>query len=532
MTVGSTDYDISYDAAGNITSETTSRHLEWDYASRLRVYRTQVSGSEPSVHAHYLYDAGGQRVKKLTRKQGGNLEVTLYIDGIFEHDRHVSGTTTTESDTVHVLDGASRIATRRVGAALGGDPTPAVKYHLGDHLGSSHVVLDDTGSMVNREEYFPYGETSFGSYGKKRYRFTGKERDEESGLSYHGARYYAPWLGRWTAADPAGLVDGPNLYQYVRGSPVVLNDPTGMYFWDQTSGQVVEKYHQALQSRLSSLEAKVQASYQKERWSESDWEDFESLGATRAALREFDEMAASDTVYRVTEDNLGNGIYGLTTISNVGGRSTNQPENQVATIVLNSEYSDAAVQILGHEMYHLYGYVARDEGLPTVISRVLLDHYGDEEAKRMYKDLGTWDSPDEQAAYRREARLFGTSLGSHGDEKIDHRFVMGRGYSDLATRTKRQTGASPRLEGPDIYTKSSPLIESYGLSHRQYSENRVREAATAGGPIPSGVVLFSGWEDVYRDAFLAAHGGEAYLLRFGTLGSFAFDVDRTKRPGK
>lgn len=50
---------------------------------------------------------------------------------------------------------------------------------------------------------------------------------EESGLYYHGARYYAPWLSRWTAADPAGMVDGPNLYQYVRGNPVRLVDPDG-----------------------------------------------------------------------------------------------------------------------------------------------------------------------------------------------------------------------------------------------------------------------------------------------------------------
>src|SRR5262249_7942491 len=61
----------------------------------------------------------------------------------------------------------------------------------------------------------------------KRYRYTGKERDEESGLYYHGTRYYAPWLGRWTASDPLGLVDGTNLYRYVRNRPVVLNDPQG-----------------------------------------------------------------------------------------------------------------------------------------------------------------------------------------------------------------------------------------------------------------------------------------------------------------
>ncbi|MFA6719100.1 MAG: RHS repeat-associated core domain-containing protein [Prevotella sp.] len=48
-------------------------------------------------------------------------------------------------------------------------------------------------------------------------------------LAYHrnGTRYYACWLGRWTASDPAGLVDGVNLYMYVRGNPVRLHDPSG-----------------------------------------------------------------------------------------------------------------------------------------------------------------------------------------------------------------------------------------------------------------------------------------------------------------
>jgi RHS repeat-associated protein len=54
------------------------------------------------------------------------------------------------------------------------------------------------------------------------------EKEEESGLSYHRARYYAPWLGRWITPDPAGLVDEFNTYTYSRNSPVVLIDPNGM----------------------------------------------------------------------------------------------------------------------------------------------------------------------------------------------------------------------------------------------------------------------------------------------------------------
>src|SRR5207342_1176554 len=66
----------------------------------------------------------------------------------------------------------------------------------------------------------------------KGYRFTGKERDEESGLSYHGARYYAPHLGRWTSCDPRGPTDSVNLYRYLSRAPTVAVDPSG----EQTVG--------------------------------------------------------------------------------------------------------------------------------------------------------------------------------------------------------------------------------------------------------------------------------------------------------
>ncbi len=53
------------------------------------------------------------------------------------------------------------------------------------------------------------------------------ERDEESGLSYHAARYYIPWLGRWMSSDPGGMVDGTNLYCYSKNNPLTLKDTNG-----------------------------------------------------------------------------------------------------------------------------------------------------------------------------------------------------------------------------------------------------------------------------------------------------------------
>jgi RHS repeat-associated protein len=61
----------------------------------------------------------------------------------------------------------------------------------------------------------------------RRYRYTGRERDEETGLYSFGARYYAPWLGRWCSPDPLGLVDGPNTYVYARNNPLVYTDTPG-----------------------------------------------------------------------------------------------------------------------------------------------------------------------------------------------------------------------------------------------------------------------------------------------------------------
>lgn len=231
-----------YDDAGNLTSETTSRHFEWDHSNRMRVYRTQTEGAEPSVYAQYLYDAGGQRVKKLVRKQSGQVEVTIYIDGLFEHHRIIHLNSTEENNTIHIMDDKIRIAMVRVGDAFADDNTPAVKFHLGDHLGSSSVSVDNAGAWINREEYTPYGETVFGSFARKRYRFTGKERDEESGLYYHGARYYVPWLGRWASPDPSGMVDGLCLYMYVCGRVLVTVDPSGRNGVAVVSAEVKSEY--------------------------------------------------------------------------------------------------------------------------------------------------------------------------------------------------------------------------------------------------------------------------------------------------
>src|SRR5258708_23841418 len=244
ITVGSSApivYQYQYDASGNLIQENTERHFEWDHSDRLRVFRNQTDGAEPTTYAQYAYNSSGNRVLKIVRKPGGQVEVTVYIDGVFEYQRLEKSTQTWENNSLHVMDNQKRIAIVRVGPAFPDDGAPdsKVKYQFGDHLGSSSVVVDGLGAWMNREEYLPYGETSFGSFSCKRYRFAAKQRDVESGLYYHGARYYAPWLATWTSPDIPGFTGDSNLYKTFRNNPLRYLDPTGQSDVNGTSGKDV-----------------------------------------------------------------------------------------------------------------------------------------------------------------------------------------------------------------------------------------------------------------------------------------------------
>jgi RHS repeat-associated protein len=231
LLVGGATHQYHHDPSGNVIAEDTSRAFEWDHSNRMRAFREGPAEAAPTVFAQYLYDSSGHRVKKIVRKAGAVVSTTVYVDTVFETHRNTRPSGAEENDAIHVAEADRRVAIIRVGPPLSDDPfatlVDGVMVHLADHLNSSTVVTDGSGAFLSREEYTPFGETSFGGFAKKRHRFTGKERDEESGLMCFGIRYLAPWLARWTSPDPSGAVDGLNLYQYVGGNPMALIDPTG-----------------------------------------------------------------------------------------------------------------------------------------------------------------------------------------------------------------------------------------------------------------------------------------------------------------
>jgi RHS repeat-associated protein len=233
----------TYDLYGNTTSMPQLQSMQWDFKDQMLMTQRQAVNPQDSdgiLHlgerTYYVYDAAGQRVRKVTERQNGTrMKERIYL-GSFEVYYEYGGdgnTVTLERETLHVMDNKLRVALVET-RTQGNDPAPAqlTRYQFSNHLGTACLELDGQAQIISYEEYYPFGSTSYQAARSQtetpnRYRYTGKERDEETGLYYYGARYYAAWLGRWTSCDPKGLVDGTNVYVYTQNNPLKYIDPTG-----------------------------------------------------------------------------------------------------------------------------------------------------------------------------------------------------------------------------------------------------------------------------------------------------------------
>jgi RHS repeat-associated protein len=196
-----------YDAAGNLTADGS---LTMTYDAENRMVSTNAGVS-------YTYDGDGRRVKKGTTKlywYGAGSDTMLETDA--------SGNNPTE----YVFFNGRRVARR--------SPSGAVNFYFADHLGSSRVVTNATGTILDDSDFYPFGgERVVTSTSGNNYKFTGHERDSETGLDNYGFRYYGSSLGRFMSPDEP-FVDqfesdpqSWNLYSYVRNNPLAFFDPTG-----------------------------------------------------------------------------------------------------------------------------------------------------------------------------------------------------------------------------------------------------------------------------------------------------------------
>ncbi len=208
-----------YDAAGNMTNDLTSG-LTYSYDAENRI--TGAAGYT------YTYDADGNRVKKSNGSTG-----TLYwymTPGIVA-ESDLNGTLKSE----YVFFNGERVARRDNPS---GSPS-SVFYYFSDHLKTASVITDSAGNIKAESDYYPWGgELQFVANDSNHYKFTGKERDTETGLDYFGARYYSNGLGRFITPDysstpvPVPYADFAdpqtlNQYSYVRNLPTTRSDADG-----------------------------------------------------------------------------------------------------------------------------------------------------------------------------------------------------------------------------------------------------------------------------------------------------------------
>jgi RHS repeat-associated protein len=210
--------------------------------------------------AEMRYDGRGRRISKAVRN-------SVELDGTYHY--YYDGDSLVEvrngSDQwirglvwgLQYIDELIQVATEPFGFVPPG-AQPGRHWAMQDSNWNVLGVVDYQGVLVERYEYTPYGErrvfrsagaddpglhASFGmsrrvvtGYGQQPFGICdighqGLMHDEELGLVYNRARMLHPTLGRFIQRDPLGYVDGMGLYEYVRSSPSVLNDPQGTISW-------------------------------------------------------------------------------------------------------------------------------------------------------------------------------------------------------------------------------------------------------------------------------------------------------------
>ncbi|MGF6088233.1 RHS repeat-associated core domain-containing protein [Pseudomonas sp. 18173] len=220
------DFDSRFDRNGNLRFLHRGQAMSWDLRNQLTSVSPVQRENEADDTERYLYGGGGKRLRKVRTALTGTRTVfaeVRYLPGLEIHLRN-------GAPSHQVID--LEAGRNRVQWLLGpGAPEYALRYHLTDHQGSGTLELDEHAQVQSREVYYPFGGTAWEDHRDqsgawKTLRYSGKERDA-TGLYYYGYRYFAPWLGRWINPDPAGAVDGLNLYRFVGNSPVGKVDRDG-----------------------------------------------------------------------------------------------------------------------------------------------------------------------------------------------------------------------------------------------------------------------------------------------------------------
>jgi RHS repeat-associated protein len=228
--VGSgTPNTYTYDAHGNQQAMEHLSSMQWNVLDQLQSITISTTQT-----ANYQYNAEGKRIRKVVIHSDGSKKERLYIDQIEIYSEYNSiETLTLQRECFHIMDDKRRIVLVDFPLSVGSSAmtTPLIRCQYSNQIESAALELDDSGAIVSYEEYYPFGGTSCfisatsTEVPTKRYRYSAKEHDEESGLYYFGARYHATWLCRFIAVDPKAI-------EYLHQSSFVFADNNPIKFID------------------------------------------------------------------------------------------------------------------------------------------------------------------------------------------------------------------------------------------------------------------------------------------------------------
>ncbi|MFC1678047.1 RHS repeat domain-containing protein, partial [Planctomycetota bacterium] len=223
---------LTYDAAGNRTTDKDGYEYEYDYENRI-VEVNDVSGTRV---AEFSYDALGRRVEKKDLIDPNNTR---------RYYNNYNWQVLTEYDGADVFKQTyfygNYIDEVLLSLVTGGN----IYYYINDHLYSPVALVNYNPpyNVLERYEYDAYGNctvldqnfadnpnglSDFNNF----YLFTGRRLDIlDNGslkIQYNRNRYYDTHTGRWLTQDPAGYADSMNLYGYVKSNPAIHLDPFGL----------------------------------------------------------------------------------------------------------------------------------------------------------------------------------------------------------------------------------------------------------------------------------------------------------------
>ncbi|MFG6207334.1 RHS repeat-associated core domain-containing protein [Pseudomonas retamae] len=350
------DFDTLFDRHGNQQAVHAGKPLLWTVRDEVQQVSLIAREHQMCDIERYEYSQG-MRVFKRHEYLAANAEH-------FHQVRYLPGLeirTKDHGEELHVISVGSARCLHWVANKPQEIDADQLRYSLEDHLGSCVIELDQQARLISQEGYYPFGETAWmaaRSALEVSYRFvrySGKEMDI-SGLYYYGARYYAPWVQRWVSADPAGDVDGLNLYGFVGNNPLRYFDVQGQQRTPSELLTVTKDY----ETLLGAVERRLDKSiYQLGHLNRT--RDIYRSSGKRAALTFLNVFASAITAGTVAT--VGTVIGTAVTLNPIAGIGIGMGAAAIA-----ADVTGAQIDRLGED--NAYGYALMPDGADYDVGRL------------------------------------------------------------------------------------------------------------------------------------------------------------------